>query len=107
MATHPSIISWKIPWAEEPGRLQAMGSQRVGHNRGTNTHTVAKSCLTLYNLWTVAQQAPLYMGFSQARILEWVAISFPRGSSQPRNQTCISHLAGRFFTTKPPGKPPL
>ena len=32
MATHPSILAWKIPWMEEPGRLQSMGSQRVGHD---------------------------------------------------------------------------
>ena len=32
MATHSSILAWKIPWMEEPGRLQFMGSQRVGHN---------------------------------------------------------------------------
>ena len=32
MATHSSIIAWKIPWTEEPGRLQSMGSQRVGHD---------------------------------------------------------------------------
>ena len=33
MATHFSILAWKIPWMEEPGRLQSMGSQRAGHNR--------------------------------------------------------------------------
>ena len=32
MATHPSTIAWKIPWTEEPGRLQSMGWQRVGHD---------------------------------------------------------------------------
>ena len=32
MATHSSTVSWKIPWTEEPGRLQSMGSQRVGHD---------------------------------------------------------------------------
>ena len=32
MAIHSSTIAWKIPWAEEPGRLQSMGSQRVGHD---------------------------------------------------------------------------
>ena len=31
MATHPSILVWKIPWTEKPGGLQSMGSQRVGH----------------------------------------------------------------------------
>ena len=32
MATHASTLAWKIPWTEEPGRLQSMGSQRVGHD---------------------------------------------------------------------------
>ena len=32
MATHSSILAWKIPWMEEPGRLWSMGSQRVGHD---------------------------------------------------------------------------
>ena len=32
MAAHSSILAWKIPWTEEPGRLQSMGSQRVGHD---------------------------------------------------------------------------
>ena len=32
MATHSSILAWKIPWMEEPGRLQSMGLQRVGHD---------------------------------------------------------------------------
>ena len=32
MATHSSTLAWKITWTEEPGRLQSMGSQRVGHN---------------------------------------------------------------------------
>ena len=32
MATHSSTLAWRIPWTEEPGGLQSMGSQRVGHN---------------------------------------------------------------------------
>ena len=32
MATHSGILAWRIPWTEEPGGLQAMGSQRVGHD---------------------------------------------------------------------------
>ena len=35
MATHCSIFAWKIPWTEEPGSLQSMGLQRVGHDRAT------------------------------------------------------------------------
>ena len=40
MATHSSILDWKIPWAEEPGRLQSMESQRVGHD---GAHTLLTS----------------------------------------------------------------
>ena len=32
MATHSSILAWRIPWTEEPGGLRSMGSQRVGHD---------------------------------------------------------------------------
>jgi len=39
MATHSSILAWRIPWTEEPGRLQSLGSQRVRYNWATNTHT--------------------------------------------------------------------
>ena len=38
IATHSSILGWKIPWMEKPGGLQFMRSQRVGHNWATNTH---------------------------------------------------------------------
>ena len=36
MVTHSSILAWRIPWMEEPGGLQSMGSQRVGHDKGTS-----------------------------------------------------------------------
>ena len=45
MATHSSILAWRIPWTNEPGGLQSMGSQRVGHDLAakqsihTHTHT--------------------------------------------------------------------
>ena len=38
MTTHSSFLAWRIPWMEEPGGLQSMGSQRIGHNGATNTH---------------------------------------------------------------------
>ena len=49
-------------------------------------------------LWTVARQASMSMGILQARILEWVAISSSRQSSQHRDQTWVSWIAGRLFT---------
>ena len=55
VTTHSSILAWRIPWTEEPGRLQSIGSQKVGHDRATNTFTsssdhmrsVTQSCPTL------------------------------------------------------------
>ena len=47
---------------------------------------------------TVPHQGPLSMGILQARILEWVAMPSSRGSSQPRDRTRISCIAGGFFT---------
>ena len=44
-------------------------------------------------------------GILQARILEWVVMSYSMGSSRPRDQTQVSCIAGRFFTSEPPGKP--
>ena len=37
MATHSSVLAWRVPWAEEPGGLQSMGSQRAGHEWVANT----------------------------------------------------------------------
>ena len=42
MAIHSSTIAWKIPWTEEPGRLQSMGSQRVGHDWAIFTRSQSK-----------------------------------------------------------------
>ena len=50
------------------------------------------------NSWTVAHQAPLSMEILRARILEWVAVPWSRGFSQPRDQTQLSPVAGGFFT---------
>ena len=64
-------------------------------------HAVMQSCLTLCN-----PTARLFVhGIFQARVLVWVAISSFRGSSWPRDGNCVSCIAGRFFTTEPPGKP--
>ena len=54
---------------------------------------VAQLCLTLCN--PMDYTVP---GILQARILEWVAFPFSGGSSQPRDQTQVSHIAGGFFT---------
>ena len=50
MATHSSILAWRIPWMEEPGRLQATGSQRVGHDWATSPHLMIKLWNTIWPL---------------------------------------------------------
>ena len=66
---------------------------------------VTKSWLTLAIPWAIALHAPLSMGFPRRRILEWVVISFSRGSSRPRDQICVSCIIGGFLTAEPQGKP--
>ena len=71
---------------------------------------VANSCPTLCDPMDCSPPGSSVHGISQAMenglpLLEWVAISFFRGSSSPKDQTHISCTAGRFFTTGSPGKP--
>ena len=104
MASYSSVLVWRILWTEEPGSLQTIGLQRVGHDWGTNTFTfssclsqghhqswggssgrggdglVTQLCPTLCDRMDCSPQVSTVHGISQARILEWAAISFSRGS---------------------------
>ena len=51
-ATHSSILVWRIPWTEEPGRLESVGLQRVGHGWATNTHIVGRGVVISKTSWT-------------------------------------------------------
>ena len=72
----------------------------------TNDHHCHHYCIILFPL-KVTQLCPTLCnpmdytvhGILQTRILEWVAVPFSRGSSQPRDQTQVSCIAGRFFTS--------
>ena len=60
---------------------------------------VAQSCLTLCDPMDCSLPVSSVHGIFQTRVLEWVAVSFSRGSSWPRDRTQVSHIAGRRFTT--------
>ena len=106
--THSSILAWENPRTEEPGGLQSMGSkesdmtEQLSNNNKTRLWRridswkvkVAQSCLTLGGPVDYTVHGNL-----QPRILEWVAVSFSRGSSQPRDWTQVSCIAGGFFTS--------
>ena len=66
---------------------------------------VAQSSLTLCNPMDCSPQGSSAYGIFPARILEWVVIPFSRESSQPKDQTQVSCIAGRFFTIRDTGKP--
>ena len=59
---------------------------------------VAQSCLTLWDPMEGSSPGSSVHGILQARIVDWVAIPFSRGSSQPRDWNCVSCAADRFFT---------
>ena len=70
MATHSSALAWKIPWMEEPGRLQSMGSLRVGHDWATSLS------FFIFMHWRRKwQPTPVFLpGESQGRGAWWAAI---------------------------------
>ena len=63
---------------------------QVSQEAGKVKVKAAQSCPTLCD--------PTVYGILQARILEWISLPFSRGSSQPRDRTQVSHIAGGFFT---------
>ena len=60
---------------------------------------IVQLCLTICNSMHCSPQGSSVHGILRARILEWIAILFSRGSSRPRDQTQVSCIIDRFFTT--------
>ena len=103
MVTHSSVLAWRIPGIGEPGGLSSMGSHRVRHNWSDLAAErvkvkVPQSCLTLCDPMDCSRPGSSIHGILQARTLDWVAVPFSRGFSQPRNRTQVSFVAVRFFT---------
>ena len=87
--------------SESPGKplLQPMHIYLITQMKQTNSLSeIAQLCPTLCDPMDCRLSGSSIHGIFQARVLEWVAISFSRGSSQPRNQTWVSRIAGRRFT---------
>ena len=88
----PSLgFSRQEHWSGLPFPSPMHKSEKVKMKTFSHVQLLATPC-------TAAYQAPPSMGFFQARVLEWVAISFSRRSSQPRDRTQVSRIAGRRFT---------
>ena len=81
-----ALYKYRIIWS------RGQFSHQV-YQSGSESHSVMSDSLRPHGLYSIVH------GNLQARILEWVAFPFSRGSSQSRDQTQVSHIAGRFFTT--------
>ena len=96
MRVHSLINSECIPWA-----VTVLSAGAREHRRQQSFHRWKwKSCPTLCDPMDYRVHGSL-----QARVLQWVAFPFSRGSSQPRDWTQVSRIAGGFFTAEPQGKP--
>ena len=103
----PQRGSWNSLASTFPGTASPPLSLAVTQHSLTCAHSVLQSCPALCNSMDHSPPDLSVHGTFQAKTLEWVAISFFRGSSQPRAQiciSCVSCIAGRFFTAEPPGK---
>ena len=120
MATHSSVLAWRIPGTREPGGLPSLGSHRVGHDWGDLAAAAAAVCvcvcvcvcvhmLSCFHrvwlfaiLWTVALQASLSVGFSRQEY--WSGLpcpppgDLPEAGIEPMSLSSPA-LAGGFFTT--------
>ena len=86
------------PW-DSPGKNTGVGCHFLFQCRKVKSESeVAQSCPTLCDPVDCSPPGSSVHGILQARILEWVAISFSRGSSQPRDRTWASHIVGRLLT---------
>ena len=71
-ATHASVLAWRIPWTGEPGRLQPMGSQRVGHDWATSLGAVAQAVACLHSCWlTHSAHARVHLDSIVTTVLVW------------------------------------
>ena len=99
------LISFRIDWFDLLAVQGSLKSLLQHHNLKTSIIVLllirkerkVQSCLTLCNHMDCSLPGSSVHGIFQARVLEWVAISFCRGSSWPRDRTQVSHIAGRRF----------
>ena len=85
MATHSSILAWKIPWTEEPGGLHSMGLQRVQHDLATNTFT--------FTTLQTGEASALSPAFTLGKDQTQVFLAETPGDSSGRSPWGISHLS--------------
>ena len=105
MATHSRILAWRIPWTEEPGGLESMGSQRVGHDWATNTFIIIQCpclvflclCFIVYFVW-YEWCLPPFLGISICMKYPFPSLYFQSMCVRhPKVGLCRYHVEGCCF----------
>ena len=93
----PGIEPLSLAFPTQASGFFTTSASWEAHVKSSQVKLLAQSCLTLCNPMDGSPPGSSIHGILQARILEWVAISFSRRSSRPRDQTQVSRIAGRRF----------
>ena len=102
MAPHSSTLAWTVPRMEEPGGLQAMGSQRVGHNRASSLSVSLCAHSSLQRLLLLRRTGPRAHGLPQL-LLMVLAVQWRADCSWTRDRTpvpCIGRRVSNCWTTR-------
>ena len=100
MVTHSSILAWRIPWTEEPGKLQPMGSQRVGHNWNNlvcthayiRTHTYIRTHAFIHTHISISSLFHnLYVSVSYLTKNDWFYLLLDKNHWNIMERCCITH----------------
>ena len=95
---HHLICSLRSLYAGQEAKVRTRHGTMDWFQIGKSESEVAQLCLIFCDPMDCSLSGSSVHGIFQARVLEWIAISFSRGSSQPRNRTQVSRIAGRCFT---------
>ena len=94
---HSKMGTIKVRNAKDLTEAEEIKKRWQEYTESESESEVAQSCLTLCDPMDCSLPGSSVHGILQARVLEWVAISFSRGSSQPRDRTQVSRIGGRCF----------
>ena len=96
MVTHSSILAWRIPWTDKPGRLQSMGLQRVGHNWATSLSFFLSAVSQKSDTWTSATPPPSHPALCFLCLfltaVWWVLTSLEFREMKSNQQKCIRQI---------------
>ena len=95
MATHSSTLAWKIPWIEEPGRLQSMVSQRVGHNWATSVSVSVVENLGASQVALVVRNLPANGDLRDVGSIPGSGRSPGGGHGNPLKYSCLENPMDR------------